>query len=241
MNSASTTSSGSAATKKSKLGLGAAKAKSLDFEEAERKAKEEEERIKQLGYDRRREEEEVKARKEAEALKKANEIGPLKSSTNMSVLNSGTKESFNTAQKSPAFPRLGFGAIPGAGAAAAVAASAVPTNRHVIYFLFAVILIVIYIALPLSLMMRRPPLEIGSVTRKLSRPTCTLAGTPMILPQLMRLKRGSNPSRALPQYHQINTLGVKRKKSSTAEQMEGYWEMVVYLVSRSPRKMLFRG
>jgi len=128
LNSVSTASSASAAPKKSKLGLGAAKAKALDFEEAERKAKEEEERIKQLGYDRRREEEEEKARKEAEALKRANEIGPMKSSTTMSVPNSGTKESFNTAQKSPAFPRLGFGAIPGAGAAAAVTASAVPAK-----------------------------------------------------------------------------------------------------------------
>ncbi len=131
LNSVSTASSASAAPKKSKLGLGAAKAKALDFEEAERKAKEEEERIKQLGYDRRREEEEEKARKEVEALKKANEIGPMKSSsTTMSVPNSGTKESFSTAQKSPAFPRLGFGAIPGAGAAAV---SAAPAKRHVTY------------------------------------------------------------------------------------------------------------
>ena len=133
LNSGSTASSTSAAPKKSKLGLGAAKAKAVNFEEAERRAKEEEERIKQLGYDRRREEEEEKARKEAESLKKANEIGPSKSS-NTSITTVEAKESFNAAQKSPAFPRLGFGAIPGAGAAVAVAASATTAKRHVIYF-----------------------------------------------------------------------------------------------------------
>lgn len=133
LNSGSTASLTSAAPKKSKLGLGAAKAKPVNFEEAERKAKEEEERIKQLGYDRRREEEAEKARKEAEALKKVNEIGPTKSST-MSITNVEAKESFSAAQKSPAFPRLGFGAIPGAGAAAAVAASAATSKRHVAYF-----------------------------------------------------------------------------------------------------------
>ncbi|KAF8633764.1 hypothetical protein AX15_001270 [Amanita polypyramis BW_CC] len=123
LNSSSMISSTSSAPRKSKLGLGAAKTKTVDFEEAERKAREEEERTKQLGYDRRREEEEEKARKEAEALKKANEIGPKKSSFVAGASTTTMKDTLNTAQKSAAFPRLGFGAIPGAGAAAAVAAS----------------------------------------------------------------------------------------------------------------------
>lgn len=58
----STTSTASGTAKKSKLGLNAQKASApISFEEAERKALEEEERIKQLGYDRQREEEEAKA------------------------------------------------------------------------------------------------------------------------------------------------------------------------------------
>ncbi|KAK7045770.1 ADP-ribosylation factor GTPase activating protein, ER-Golgi transport [Paramarasmius palmivorus] len=117
----STSGSGSSgsAPKKSKLGLGAAKAaKPIDFEEAERKAREEEERIKQLGYDRQREEEEEKARKEAEAKLKALEIGPK-----VTVASTNGTSSKSAPQKNPAFPRLGFGAIPVAGAAAAVAAS----------------------------------------------------------------------------------------------------------------------
>ncbi|KAF8636211.1 hypothetical protein AX17_003697 [Amanita inopinata Kibby_2008] len=130
LNSGSATSSTSTTTKKSKLGLGASKAKPVNFEEAERKAREEEERIKQLGYDRRREEEEEKTRKEAEALKKANEIGPMKSSSVTSTTPiANTKQVLGVAQKSAAFPRLGFGAIPGAGAAAAVAASASSSTR----------------------------------------------------------------------------------------------------------------
>jgi ADP-ribosylation factor GTPase-activating protein 2/3 len=60
----------------------------VDFAEAERKALEDAERIKQLGYDRQREEEEEKARKEAEALKKANEIGPK---ANLSAAPSSSK------------------------------------------------------------------------------------------------------------------------------------------------------
>ncbi|TFK38952.1 hypothetical protein BDQ12DRAFT_650581 [Crucibulum laeve] len=113
--------SSTSASKKSKLGLGAQKTKPVDFAEAERKALAEAERIKQLGYDRLREEEEERKRKEAEALKKAQEIGPSAKVAVSSVTN-GAKKSPEP-QKSAAFPRLGFGAIPGAGAAAAVAAT----------------------------------------------------------------------------------------------------------------------
>ncbi|KAF9559735.1 ArfGap-domain-containing protein [Agrocybe pediades] len=138
LNSASSTgSTTSSAPKKSKLGLGASKTKPVDFAEAERKALEEAERIKQLGYDREREEAEAKAKREAEALKKSQELG---SRATMTAGNpaaaaatpaSGSRKFGATPepQKSAAFPRLGFGAIPGAGAAAAVAAAATPTRN----------------------------------------------------------------------------------------------------------------
>ena len=104
----------------------------MDFEEAERRALEEAERIKQLGYDRQKEEEESRARKEAEALqaaasKKAMEIGPNKANV---MATNGTSKNLGSSQKAAAFPRLGFGAIPGAGAAA-VAAAASSRPRHV--------------------------------------------------------------------------------------------------------------
>ncbi|KAL1666159.1 hypothetical protein GGG16DRAFT_112571 [Schizophyllum commune] len=120
LNSASSTST--SGPKKSKLGLGAAKAKPVDFEAAERKALEEAERIKQLGYDRQREEEEEKARKEAAAKKAAADI-----TANKAAYTPAATSAPAAAKASPAFPRLGFGAIPGAGAATAVAA--VPAAR----------------------------------------------------------------------------------------------------------------
>ena len=106
--------------KKSKLGLGASKAKPVNFEEAERKALEEAERIKQLGYDRQREEEEEKARKAQEAAKAALEIGPKKTvaATSATPVN-------KAAAPTPTYPRFGFGAIPGAAAAAAATATVV--------------------------------------------------------------------------------------------------------------------
>ncbi|TFK68828.1 ArfGap-domain-containing protein [Pluteus cervinus] len=119
-----TTASVSSASKKSKLGLGASKAKPVDFAEAERKALEEAERIKQLGYDRQREEEEEKARKEAEALRATREITP-KSVAVSSTTTTSSKPAADVT-KNAAFPRLGFGAMPGAGAAAAVAAANQP-------------------------------------------------------------------------------------------------------------------
>ncbi|KAF8878130.1 hypothetical protein CPB84DRAFT_1688451 [Gymnopilus junonius] len=136
LNSASSTGSGSSVStgpKKSKLGLGASKAKPVDFAEAERKALEEAERIKQLGYDREREEAEEKARKEKEAaelVRKAKELSlnsrassaAGSAGVNVSTAGTGGKKAADP-KASAAFPRLGFGAIPGAGAAAAVAAA----------------------------------------------------------------------------------------------------------------------
>ena len=106
------------------MGLGAQKTKPVDFALAERKALEEAERIKQLGYDRQREEEEEKARKEAASLRKAQELRPAATS----AATISTAKTAVEASKSSAFPRLGFGAIPGAGAAAAVAAASSSTR-----------------------------------------------------------------------------------------------------------------
>lgn len=117
LNSASSTST---VPKKSKLGLGASKAKPVNFEEAERKALEEAERIKQLGYDRQREEEEEKARKAQEATKKALEIGPKKT-----VATTPTAAASKAAVPTPTYPRFGFGAIPGAAVAGAATAAVV--------------------------------------------------------------------------------------------------------------------
>jgi ADP-ribosylation factor GTPase-activating protein 2/3 len=123
------------APKKSKLGLGAAKTKPVDFAEAERKAIEEAERIKQLGYDREQEEKEEKARKETEALKRAQELGSragiAAANSTIQATTNGSNKSTTDPQKSAAFPRLGFGAIPGAGAAAAV--SSAPTSSKAKY------------------------------------------------------------------------------------------------------------
>ena len=129
--SAGSTTASSTLPKRSKLGLGAAKTKPVDFAEAERKAIEEAERIKQLGYDREREEKEEKARKEAEALQRAQELSSraaTAAAANTTIATKATTNGgnrFGSAATDPsklaAFPRLGFGAIPGAGAAAAVA------------------------------------------------------------------------------------------------------------------------
>ncbi|KAF6759149.1 hypothetical protein DFP72DRAFT_885813 [Ephemerocybe angulata] len=120
--------------KKSKLGLGATKAKPVDFAEAERKALAEAERVKQLGYDRQREEAEEKARKEAEAARLAKSLNNLSVNSNNAT---GTGTTTTTVPRkgpdpktSTAFPRLGFGAIPGAGAAAAVASSNITTTTR---------------------------------------------------------------------------------------------------------------
>ena len=96
--------------------LGAKKAAtSINFEEAQRKAIEEEERIKRLGYDKQREEEEARAVKEREAAERrargeqiSRSNTPLSSATNR-----------NNVVDKPAVARLGFGQTVGQAAAAA--------------------------------------------------------------------------------------------------------------------------
>jgi len=86
--------------------LGAKKAASgINFEEAQKKAMEEEERIKRLGYDKLKEEEEAKAVKEREAAerkKRGEEVS--RSSTPSSATAAARREA-----DKPAMARLGFG------------------------------------------------------------------------------------------------------------------------------------
>lgn len=132
LNSASSTVSAGSTVKKSKLGLGASKAKPVDFAEAERKAREEEERIKKLGYDREREQAEEKAKKEADALKLSSAVKTQLTISSTPTTTTSTSRSAPTPdpKKAAAFPRLGFGAIPGAGAAAAVSASSASSSKQ---------------------------------------------------------------------------------------------------------------
>ncbi|KAG1801979.1 hypothetical protein EV424DRAFT_1331538 [Suillus variegatus] len=118
----STSAIGSSATstsqKKSKLGgLGARKAATpIDFAEAERKAAEEAERIKQLGYDRQREEEEERAQKEAEKIASSQvrvkpadavQTGTVQGKVDLQKGNSQDLERLGMG-----FRKLGFGAVP---------------------------------------------------------------------------------------------------------------------------------
>lgn len=86
--------------------LGAKKASSgINFEEAQKKALEEEERVKRLGYDKLKEEEEAKAVKEREAAekkKRGEEVS--RSSTPSNPVSAARREA-----DKPAVARLGFG------------------------------------------------------------------------------------------------------------------------------------
>ncbi|KIJ61096.1 hypothetical protein HYDPIDRAFT_97253 [Hydnomerulius pinastri MD-312] len=116
---ATTSAASSAAPKKSKLGgLGAKKAAApIDFAEAERKAVEEAERIKQLGYDRQREEEEERAKQEAEKAT----LAQTKSKAPDSAVRAATVPGKVDLQKGNSqdlerlgmgFRKLGFGGVP---------------------------------------------------------------------------------------------------------------------------------
>ena len=98
--------------KVSKLGaskLGAKKATTgINFEEAQKKALEEEERIKRLGYDKRKEEEEAAAVKEREAERRRLESAS-RSSTPASGYGGAASTRTPVVDDKPAVARLGFG------------------------------------------------------------------------------------------------------------------------------------
>lgn len=114
------TSTTSAATGPKPSRLGAKKAAApINFEEAQRKALEEEERVKRLGYDKKREEDEQRERekREAEARKNAasssSDVNTSRSSTPLGATRT-------PAQSQPKQPvRMGFGATVGAPVVAA--------------------------------------------------------------------------------------------------------------------------
>jgi len=120
--SSTSTTASAGGPKPSKLGAKRAAAP-INFEEAQRKALEEEERIKRLGYDKKREAEEAKERErlEAEQRKKAGEI-----SRNGSPAGGyGARSSAASSVKEVKAPvRLGFGATVGAPAAVATSSKA---------------------------------------------------------------------------------------------------------------------
>jgi len=117
--STTTTSSVTSTTapKKSKLGgLGAKKAVTpLDFEQAEKQASEEAERIKQLGYDRQKEEEEEKAKAQKKALELKST--PTTIATKQPVQNTDTTPQPRGNQQDMqrlgmGMKKLGFGSVP---------------------------------------------------------------------------------------------------------------------------------
>ena len=228
----------STATKKSKLGLGAAKTKPVDFAEAERKAIEEAERIKQLGYDREQEEKEEKARKDREALKKAQELGSragiAAATTSVQATTNGSNKSTADPQKSAAFPRLGFGAIPGAGAAAAVAAAPTTTKtKYTIPSFLPHLSCANFLTFAVCHPLRTTRLQLlvtNLETKKGYLRICISDETLTTLMLYVRLKRDFNPSKELLPFLPINTLEGKKKKNDLEVVMrEVCWVMVAVL------------
>lgn len=114
--SVATSSTASSAPKKSKLGLGAKKAAvPIDFADAERKAVEEAERIKKLGYDRQREEEEERSKQETEKAEKAkiaDTAAVARASTVPGKVDLQKGNSHDMERLGMGFRKLGFGAVP---------------------------------------------------------------------------------------------------------------------------------
>lgn len=108
----SSTTSTSTGPKSSKLGAKKATT-SINFEEAQKKAVEEEERIKRLGYDKQREEEEAKAVREREAAERKKRGEESRSATPLSATGSSAAKRDVVVDK-PQVARLGFGQTIGA-------------------------------------------------------------------------------------------------------------------------------
>ena len=108
----STSTGGAPAPRASKLGGklgGVKKGGAVNFEEAERRAREEEERIKQLGYDSKKEQE------AAEAAAKARAATATAASSSTARGPAAKKDSVETERLGMGFKRLGFGQVSGMG------------------------------------------------------------------------------------------------------------------------------
>jgi ADP-ribosylation factor GTPase-activating protein 2/3 len=117
-NTSTSTSSAAAGPKPSRLGAKKAAAP-INFEEAQRKALEEEERIKRLGYDKKREEDEQREREKRDAETRRN-AASSSSDVNTSRSSTPLGSTRTPAQSQPKQPvRMGFGATVGAPAVAA--------------------------------------------------------------------------------------------------------------------------
>lgn len=115
--SIATSSAASFPLKKSKLGgLGAKKAAApIDFADAERKAAEEAERIKKLGYDRQREEEDERSKKDAEKTEKAklsDTTAVARAATVPGKVDVRKGNNQDMERLGMGFKKLGFGAVP---------------------------------------------------------------------------------------------------------------------------------
>jgi ADP-ribosylation factor GTPase-activating protein 2/3 len=108
----------SSVARPAKKGLGAKKAAPVDFAEAERRAAAEAERIRQLGYDRAREEAEAQAAREAAALELKNKSTAASSLTNTKQSSTGTSAA-DVERLGMGVKKLGFGALPRAEAVTA--------------------------------------------------------------------------------------------------------------------------
>lgn len=121
-------------------GLGAKKAAApIDFAEAERRAQEEAERIKRLGYDRLREEQEEKAKKEAEkvsaaanAKAKSTEIGSSIPGAVSGKADAPRGNSQDLERLGMGMKKLGFGAVPSGAAVAATKSRCVTLTLHLL-------------------------------------------------------------------------------------------------------------
>lgn len=118
-----TTTSSTGGVRASKLGAKKAGAP-INFEEAQRKAAEEEERIKKLGYDRKREEEEAREREKKEAEQRARDA---ESRTSTPTYGSSSAARAPVEKAKPV--RLGFGATAASAAASAAATSSGSTAK----------------------------------------------------------------------------------------------------------------
>ena len=133
-----TSANASTAAKKTKLGgLGAKKAAApIDFADAERKAAEEAERIKQLGYDRQREEEEERAIQQAKQVTQADAKAKAASSTPTITPIPGKVDiqkgnSQDLERLGMGFRKLGFGGVPTASQTATSTRSTCVSNRFI--------------------------------------------------------------------------------------------------------------
>ncbi|KIM52723.1 hypothetical protein SCLCIDRAFT_1223463 [Scleroderma citrinum Foug A] len=131
--SIATSSAASFPLKKSKLGgLGAKKAAApIDFADAERKAAEEAERIKKLGYDRQREEEDERSKKDAEKTEKAklsDTTAVARAATVPGKVDVRKGNNQDMERLGMGFKKLGFGAVPTTSASIPGARATTPAN-----------------------------------------------------------------------------------------------------------------